>query len=77
MTVRAKKRSTRAGRSAEAWLAEEGTLEQSEAVAIKRVLAWQLAQSMKDKGMSKQALADIPVVPNLVACSTPRILPCN
>ena len=35
----------------------EGLLEDAEAVAIKRVLAWQLEKSMKAQGVSKQALA--------------------
>jgi antitoxin HicB len=38
-------------------LAADGLLEDAEAVAIKRVLAWQLEKSMKSRRISKQALA--------------------
>ncbi|QAU22886.1 helix-turn-helix domain-containing protein [Dyella sp. M7H15-1] len=40
------------------FLAEEGMLEASSAVAIKRVIAWQIAQAMKARGMTKKALAE-------------------
>lgn len=39
------------------FLAEEGTLEESTAIAIKRVIAWQLSQAMKETGTTKSALA--------------------
>lgn len=39
------------------FLMEEGLLEDCESVAIKRVLAIQIAQAMKEKGLSKSALA--------------------
>ena len=39
------------------FLAEQGTLAESEDVAIKRVLAWQIAEGMKAKGISKTAMA--------------------
>ncbi len=39
-------------------LAADGLLDESEAVAIKRVLAWQLEKSMKSQRISKQALAE-------------------
>lgn len=38
-------------------LAAEDLLAHSEAVALKRVLAWQLQQAMQDRGLTKSALA--------------------
>ena len=52
-----KKRVSRTGGSLEATLAADDLLQDAEAVAIKRVLAWQLEKSMKSQGVSKQALA--------------------
>jgi predicted XRE-type DNA-binding protein len=45
------------GSSFEAFLREEGTYEETTARAIKRVLARQIAQAMKDQGLSKSAMA--------------------
>jgi DNA-binding Xre family transcriptional regulator len=39
------------------FLNEEGLLAESEAVAVKRVLAYQLREMMKQQGLSKTALA--------------------
>ncbi|MBK1719532.1 XRE family transcriptional regulator [Thiocystis violacea] len=39
------------------FLAEEATLEETTAVAIKRVVAWQIAQEMKAQHLTKTALA--------------------
>ncbi len=41
------------GSSFEAFLEEEGYLEQATAKAIKRVMAWQLRQAMKERKVSK------------------------
>lgn len=41
----------------EDFLAEEGILEEVTAVAVKRVLAWQIEESMKQKGLTKTAMA--------------------
>ncbi|HQZ83017.1 MAG TPA: helix-turn-helix transcriptional regulator [Pyrinomonadaceae bacterium] len=38
-------------------LAEEGELDEVTAVAVKRVIAWQLSEAMKESGISKSALA--------------------
>jgi antitoxin HicB len=46
------------GSSFDDFLREEGTLEEAEAVAIKRVIAWQLQQEMQRKRISKKAMAD-------------------
>lgn len=47
------------GSSLEDFLSEEGILESSTAKAIKRVIAWQLAEEMKLKHITKQRLADL------------------
>lgn len=39
------------------FLESQGTLEASEEVAIKRVLAWQIAEAMKEKGITKTVMA--------------------
>ncbi len=45
------------GSNFDAFLAEEGELEESTAIAIKRVIAWQLSQAMKETGTTKSELA--------------------
>ena len=45
------------GSSFEEYLAEQGTLEETTAVAVKRVLAWQLEQAMEKKQLSKSQMA--------------------
>jgi len=47
------------GSNLEDFLDEEGILENSTAKAIKSVIAWQLAEEMKAKHMTKQRLADL------------------
>jgi len=47
----------RIGSSLDDFLAEEGLLESSQSVAIKRVLSWQLTQFMKKQNLSKAAMA--------------------
>jgi antitoxin HicB len=39
------------------FLSEPGMLEEAEEVAIKRVLAWQIAKAMKERGLTKTAMA--------------------
>lgn len=39
------------------FLAEQGLLEEAQDVAIKRVLAWQIAEAMKAQGITKTAMA--------------------
>ena len=46
------------GSSLDEFLAEEGLLESSQSVAIKRVLSWQLTQFMKKENLSKAAMAE-------------------
>ena len=45
------------GSDFDVFLAEESVLEEVTAVAVKRVIAWQIAQGMKDQKLSKTALA--------------------
>jgi antitoxin HicB len=45
------------GSSLDDVLAEEGVLEQFQARAIKEVVAWQLAQAMRERKLSKNQLA--------------------
>ena len=45
------------GGSFEEFLAEEGRLEQATALAIKRVLAWELERAMKEANVSQAELA--------------------
>ena len=46
------------GSSFDDFLAEDALLEEVSAVAIKRVVAWQIAQEMKAQGLTKTALAE-------------------
>lgn len=52
-----KKRNPHRGTSFDAFLKEEGTYEEAQAGAIKRVLAWQLQQAMEQEGLSKNQMA--------------------
>ncbi|MHB8215483.1 MAG: helix-turn-helix domain-containing protein [Candidatus Sulfotelmatobacter sp.] len=52
-----RKRFDHSGASFDSFLEEEGIREEVEAVAIKRVLAWQLEQEMKRQQKTKQAMA--------------------
>jgi antitoxin HicB len=45
------------GSSLDALLEEDGILEEVNAIAIKRVLAWQVSQLMQEKGLTKTAMA--------------------
>ncbi len=46
------------GSTFESFLEEEGILEEVDAVAIKRVIAWQLAEAMKTRKISKKQMAE-------------------
>jgi len=45
------------GSSFDSFLEEEGIFDEVEAVAAKRVIAWQLAEEMRKKHITKQAMA--------------------
>lgn len=53
----AKKKNPHRGSKFEDYLAEEGLLEETTATAMKRVLAWQIAQAMKKQRVTKSAMA--------------------
>jgi antitoxin HicB len=57
MTGKTKKRSKHVGSTFDSLLTEDGILGEVEAVAIKRVIAWQLANAMKQKRITKKAMA--------------------
>ena len=52
------KRSTNDFTTLDELLEEDGTREEFEAIAIKEVLAWQIAEAMKAKNISQRALAE-------------------
>ncbi len=56
-TIKTRKRLDHSGSTFDSFLEEEGIREEVEAVAIKRVLAWQLEQAMQEKRRTKQAMA--------------------
>ncbi len=47
------------GSSLDSFLADEGTLGEFQAQAIKEVIAWQLGEAMKERGLSKKRLAEM------------------
>ena len=47
------------GSSIDAFLTEEGILEETQAQAVKEVVAWQLAEAMKQKNISKSKMAKL------------------
>lgn len=47
------------GSSLDSLLEEEGTLGEFQAQAVKEVIAWQLAEAMKDRKLSKTRLAEL------------------
>jgi antitoxin HicB len=51
------KRTDHSGSTFDSFLEQEGIREELEAVAIKRVLAWQLEQAMQEQQKTKQAMA--------------------
>ena len=54
---RKRKKAKHSGSTLDSLLKEDGILEEVEAVAIKRVVAWQLAQGMKARKISKKTMA--------------------
>ena len=47
------------GSNVEDWLEEEGILEQTTVAAIKSVIAWQLAEEMRKKKITKKRMAEM------------------
>jgi hypothetical protein len=56
-TKKTRKKMDHSGTTFDSFLEEEGIREEVEAVAIKRVLAWQLKQAMQEQQKTKQAMA--------------------
>src|ERR1700688_1666713 len=52
-----RKRTDHSGSTFDSFLEEEGIREEVEAVAVKRVLAWQLERAMQKQHKTKQAMA--------------------
>jgi antitoxin HicB len=52
-----KKKNPHWGSTLDDFLAEEGTREAFQVVAVKEVLAWQIEEAMKAQGMSRKGLA--------------------
>jgi hypothetical protein len=50
-------RKARAGSKLEDFLAQEGVLEETTALATKRIVAWQVARAMKEAGITKVEMA--------------------
>jgi len=50
-------RNTHVGSGFDAFLADQGELEEATAVAVKRVIAWQIQEAMQTAGVNKSALA--------------------
>ena len=58
MTKKKAARSTDKLTTLDSFLEQEGKLEEFEAVAIKEVLAWQIAEAMKTQNLSRKRLAE-------------------
>ena len=52
-----RKQNGRIGSTFEDFLKEEGVYEETTAIAVKRVLAWQLTRAMQERQMSKNRMA--------------------
>ena len=52
-----KKKNPHRGTTLESFLAEEGILEETQTLAIKEVLAWQLLEAMRTRKLSRSRLA--------------------
>lgn len=53
------KRTSRVGSDFDSFLCEEGLLAETTAIAMKRVIAWQLNEARKATGLSKKAMAEL------------------
>lgn len=56
--IKKKSRSSSGLSTFDGLLAEDGTLENFQAAAIKEILAWQIEKAMKDQKISKKRLAE-------------------
>ena len=53
------KKNRRIGSTLDSFLKKEGALEETEALAIKETIAWQLDRAMKRRRISKKRLAEL------------------
>jgi predicted XRE-type DNA-binding protein len=58
MTETAMSATDHSGSTFDSFLEEEGILEEVEALAIKRVIAWQISEAMKAGHITKKAMAE-------------------
>ena len=58
MTKRKQATFDHSGSTFDSFLEEEGILEEVDSAAIKRVIAWQLSQAMKERKLTKKAMAE-------------------
>jgi len=54
-----KKQNPHIGSSLDEFLKEEGTFEELQTQAIKEVIAWQLGEAMKERGVSRAGMAKL------------------
>jgi DNA-binding Xre family transcriptional regulator len=54
----ARRKNPHVGSSVESFLQEEGRLEAATVKAVKSVIAWQIAEEMRKKGLSKTRMAE-------------------
>lgn len=54
-----KRKNKHVGSEFDDFLADEGLLEGATATALKRVIAWQIEQARKERGLSKAKLAEL------------------
>src|SRR5712671_1555194 len=59
MNKKRKKRGNHMGSGIDDFLKQEGIFEETQAQAVKEVVAWQLAQAMKEKRISKNRMATL------------------
>ena len=59
VTAMSKKRKKHMGSSVDDFLKEEGIFEESQAQAVKEVVAWQLEEAMKKQKISKNRMATL------------------
>jgi antitoxin HicB len=58
------------GSTLDSFLEQEGTLGEFQAQAIKEVIAWKLAEAMKDRKLSKARLAELTMSLGITAPSS-------
>ena len=54
-----KKKNLHHGSTLDAFLKQEGVLEEFRAAAVKEVIAWQISKAMKDKKLTKNKMAEL------------------